>query len=134
LELIVLVIALALALGNSASDLPATSTFDDQAFCAQMRASAARDDTRPGTIIDRTTTHGGVFVDCDRRLVDMRTMLGRPVTKAWLRAQQRYWGDDMCAEPAVSEATSNGWKVTATIVANGKTIAIFQARCPDVSR
>ena len=129
-----LVIALALALGNPTFDSPTTSTFDDHAFCAQMQASAARDDTRPGTIIDRKTTHGGVLVDCERRLVDMRTMLDRRVTKAWLRTQQRYWGDDMCAEPAVSEATSNGWKVTATIVANGKTIAIFEARCPDVSR
>jgi hypothetical protein len=60
----------------------------------------------------------------------MRTMLDRPAAKSWLRTQERQWVDEICSEPDVRDAVAGGWKVTASIVADGKVIAVFAARCP----
>jgi hypothetical protein len=129
LERVVLVVALALAIQDPPLDRP-SAAFDDHAFCEQMRMTATRDEARPGTIIDRGIAHGGIGVDCLHRSVDMRTMLERPASKSWLRTQQRNWVDEICSEPGVGDAVANGWKVTASIVAGGKVIAVFEARCP----
>src|SRR5688572_17089058 len=95
-----------------------------------MRVIAAREVARAGTVIDHGITHGGIGVDCLHRLVDMRTMLDRPPSKSWLRTQQRHWVDEICSELDVGDAVANGWKITASVVAGGKVIANFEARCP----
>ncbi len=120
-------LASSLAIGD-VSDQSAVS-FDHRSFCQQMQEAAEREDVRLGTVIDRWTKHGGISVDCAHRSVDMRTLLSRPVTKNWLKTEQRHWVDDICADPAVGEATSNGWKVTASILVDGKVVAVFEARC-----
>lgn len=129
LERVVLVVALALAIQSPPLD-GRSAAFDHHAFCEQMRVIAARDEARPGTLINHGITHGGIDVDCLHRLVDMRTMLDRPPSKSWLRTQQRHWVDEICSEADVGDAVANGWKVTASIVEGGNVIAIFEARCP----
>jgi hypothetical protein len=124
LERVVLVVALALVVQSPPLDRR-SAAFDDHTFCEQMRVIAARDEARAGTVIDHGITHGGIAVDCLHRLVDMRTMLERPPPKSWLRTQQRPWVDEICSEPDVGDAVANGWKVTASVVEDGKVIALF---------
>ena len=94
-----------------------------------MQEAAAQGEARAGAVIDRWTKHGGIAVDCEHRAVDFRTLLSRPVTKSWLKTEQRHWQDDICSDPAVAEATKSGWKLTASIVINGEVIAVFEAKC-----
>jgi hypothetical protein len=94
-----------------------------------MQVAAARDEVRAGSVIDRTTKHGGISVNCEDRTVDVRTLLSRPAKKSWLQAQQRNWADDMCSDPAVADAIANGWRVTASIVVQGKVVALFAPDC-----
>lgn len=103
--------------------------FDHDAFCHQMQEASSQEDVRAGAMVDRWTKHGGIAVDCDHRAIDMRTLLDWPVTKNWLKTEQRHWTDDICSDPAVAEATASGWKVTASIVVKGKVVAVFEARC-----
>jgi hypothetical protein len=118
-------------LGVGAVGVPSIPSplFDHGSFCQQMQEAAAQEDLRAGAVIDRWTKHGGISVDCDHRAVDFRTLLSRPVTKSWLKTEQRHWQDDICSDPPMAEATKSGWKLTASIVVNGEVIAVFEAKC-----
>jgi hypothetical protein len=122
-------LALSLTVGGGAVQQTPLLFFDHGSFCQQMQEAAGQEEVRAGTVIDRWTKHGGIRVDCDHRVVDVRTLLSRPVTKSWLKTEQRNWTDDICSDAAVAEATANGWKVIASSVAEGKVVAVFEATC-----
>jgi len=125
----VFILVLTLTVGGSEVERTPPAAFDHRAFCDQMQAAAAQDEVRAGTVIDRTTRHGGIAVSCEDRTVDVRTLLSRPARKSWVQAQQRNWDDDNCSDPVVAEAIANGWRVTASIVVQGKVVAVFASRC-----
>lgn len=120
---------LSITVGGLAVERSAPPAFDHPAFCNQMQTAAAQDEVRAGTVIDRTTRHGGIAVNCEDRTVDVRTLLSRPAKKSWVQAQQRNWADDICSDLAVADAIANGWRVTASIVVQGKVVAVFAPRC-----
>lgn len=122
-------IALALALSVLALDTTPASNFDHQAACEQIKAAAAQPDVQNGAVIDRTTKHGGVRVDCEHRIVQIQTLINRKVGKNWLVAQERNWLDDVCADPVIHAAVSNGWRVTQAIVVRGRLAVVFRATC-----
>lgn len=121
-------LALSLAVSGAGVQQPAPS-FDHGPFCQQMLEAAGSEDVRPGTVMDRWTVHGGITVDCDHRFVVVRTLRSRPVTKGWLKTEEQLWVDDICGHPGVAEATSNGWKLKASILVDGRLVAVFEARC-----
>lgn len=124
-----LTVALSIALAGLAYDRSPATRFDHQAACAQIRIAAAQDDVQPGTVIDATTNHGGVMVDCELRSVAVRTLINRPVTKSWLAVQERYWLDDVCSDAHIASAVAKDWRVTQIIVVKGKVAATFMAAC-----
>lgn len=99
--MMVLVLSLAAA-GAGAQPVEPFQSFDHGSFCLEMQEAAGQADVRPGTVMDRWTKHGGIFVDCDHRSVDMRTLLSFPVTKSWLKTENRHWRDDVCSDPTIA--------------------------------
>jgi hypothetical protein len=126
---LMIALVLSLAMGAVGAQSTPSLLFDHGSFCLQMQDTAGQDEVRAGAVIDRWTKHGGIAVDCEHRAIDFRSLLSRPVTKSWLKIEQRHWEDDICSDPAVAEAIRSGWKLTASIVVNGDVIAVFEAKC-----
>jgi hypothetical protein len=125
----VLELAIAFAVSGFALDKMPQADFDHQAACHHLRTAAAADHAQPGRVINNTTKHGGVSVDCETRSVEIRTLISRNMRRSWLKAQERNWRDDVCSDPVFNTAVGNGWKITQIIVVRGKVAAVFKADC-----
>lgn len=120
-----------LSLGLSISGAP-EAAFSHKVFCDAMRGVASQPAVQPGTQITRFVRHGGVSVNCDERIVEIRTLLSRPIKamgKGWLRTQMKYWRDDNCSDPFMAQAIAQGWTLKAVIVVGTQEAASFTASC-----
>lgn len=127
-------VELLLAIALTSSE-PARTGFDHHAFCNQLQDFASSADAKPGRSLGADTRNGGVFVYCERRAVELKTLLEMPLHDAagWIEVQKAIWRNDHCADEITRTALRNGWTLTAVIVDQDGDEVSFQAICEGTS-
>jgi hypothetical protein len=108
------------------------AALDDKDFCvvAQQLALAAEKDV--GVWVDRLTRHAGMFVTCEKRMVEFSRFTyatSASMTDAWKQGKATDWSAVQCSSPVWNEAIRGGWKVVLRLTAaDGGHVAI-EAQC-----
>lgn len=104
----------------------------DQQMCETLQALAAQGNKDAGTKVDRITTHMGMTVMCNMKVVDFRKSLDVPASHLgadWLETKQRQWNEIYCNNPGFSMLIAQGWTISTTMIDSEGKRYVIRAVC-----
>jgi hypothetical protein len=97
-----------------------------------MQETAAKSNKDAGSKVGSVTTHMGMAVLCNMKVVDFKKRLDVPFSalgSGWEDRKQAEWNQIYCNNVGFSQAIANGWHIsTTTTDADGKRHYI-EAKC-----
>jgi hypothetical protein len=107
--------------------------FTDAMFCQAMQEIATQGNKDAGTKVDAVTTHMGIAVLCNMKIVDFKKRLDisfRVMDAGWEGRKQAQWNQIYCTNPGFVQAIASGWTISSTMTdAEGKR-HYMEAKCP----
>ena len=128
--------ALALVVGSLVLPCPSVAeaeTFTDAIFCRWMQDFATQANKDAGTKVDAVTTHEGLAVLCNMKLVDFKKRLEVPFTAmkaGWDGRKQAQWNQIYCTDPGFMQAIKSGWRISSTMTDVEGNRHYMEATCP----
>jgi hypothetical protein len=112
--------------------LAQASAFDDREFCLAAQQLSMAAETDVGLWIDRVTRNAGMFVSCDRRMIEFKRFTyasSASMTDAWKERQAAEWNATHCNNMVWSDAIRGGWQIVLNTTAADGGSALVIARC-----
>lgn len=110
----------------------AAQQFSEASFCRAMQEFAAKSNMDAGTKVDSVTTHVGLAVLCNSKLIDFKKRLDIPFTAmkaGWEGRKQDQWNQIYCNDPTFAAAIRAGWRVSYTMTDSDGRRLYAEAEC-----
>lgn len=124
---------LPLAVAAALSLAAPAAAIDDKDFCVVAQQLAVASEKDVGVWVDRVTRNAGMFVTCDKRLVEFSRFTyasSASMNADWKQRKGADWSASHCGSAIWNEAIREGWKVVLSLTAADGGRVALEAQCP----